>query len=101
MNTIQVRMFGSLYTYRKKRGLSASVELSLAPEGKSALQIARDLELPIDEIEAVFCNNTVYSLDHLIMPGDRIAFVPQGTPGPHRFCLGIKQAGDKLHKNNP
>jgi hypothetical protein len=88
-------MFGFLYTYRRKQGLPASVHLQLPSEGKSALKIAQELKLPIDEIEAVFCNNTIYSLDHRIMPGDRVAFVPHGTPGPHRYTLGIKQAGDK------
>jgi len=96
--TTHIRMFGFLYTYRKKQGQPASVELQLPSEGKTALAIAQELELPIDIIEAVFCNNTIYSLDHQIMPGDKVAFVPHGTPGPHRFCLGIKQAGDPKNK---
>ena len=29
--------------------------------------------------------------DAVISPGDRIALVPPGVPGPHRFCLGIYQ----------
>jgi len=91
-------MFGLLHTHRKKKGLTASVEMQLPPEGRTALEIAHELELLIDKIEAVFCNNTIYGLDHLIMPGDRVAFVPQGVPGPHRYCLGIKQAGDKQKK---
>jgi hypothetical protein len=96
----QIRMFGFLYSYRRKQGLPASFELQLPAEGKSALVIAQELELPIDKIEAVFCNSTIYSLDHRIMPGDRIAFVPHGTPGPHRYTLGIKQAGDRQKKAN-
>jgi hypothetical protein len=94
----QIRTLGILYTLRRKEGLSPSVELQLPSEGKSALAIAREMELPIDKIEAVFCNNTIYSLDHIIMPGDSIAFVPHGTPGPHRYTLGIKQAGDRQKK---
>jgi len=97
---IYIRMLGFLYTYRRKQGLPSSFELQLPAEGKSALAIAQELELPIDKIEAVFCNNTIYSLDHQIMPGDKVAFVPHGTPGPHRFCLGIKQAGDPKKKEN-
>ena len=96
--TTHIRMFGLLHTHRKKQGLSTSVKLQLPPEGRSALSIAQELELPIEKIEAVFCNNTIYSLDHQIMPGDRVAFVPVGIPGPHRYCLGIKQAGDKQKK---
>ncbi len=98
--TTHIRMFGFLYTYRRKQGLPASVELQLPSEGKTALAIAQELELPIDKIEAVFCNNTIYTLDHRIMPGDRVAFVPHGTPGPHRYCLGIKQAGDSQKRAN-
>ena len=96
--TTHIRMLGFLYTFRRKQGLSTSFELQLPSGGRSALAIANELELPIDKIEAVFCNNTIYSLDHLIMPGDRVAFVPHGTPGPHRYTLGIKQAGDKHKK---
>ena len=98
--TTHIRMFGFLLTCRRKQGLPASVELQLSSEGKTALAIAKELELPINQIEAVFCNNTIYSLDHRIMPGDRVAFLPHGTPGPHRFCLGIKQAGDKHKKEH-
>ncbi len=97
---IYIRMLGFLYTYRRKQGLPGSVELQLPSGGKSALAIAQDLELPIDKIEAVFCNNTIYSLDHRIMPGDKVAFVPHGTPGPHRYTLGIKQAGDRQKKTH-
>ncbi len=95
-----IRMFGYLYTYRKQQGLSPAIELVLPAEGKSALAIAEELELPIDKIEAVFCNNTIYPLNHTIMTGDRVAFVPHGTPGPHRYTLGIKQAGDKQKRDS-
>lgn len=90
-----IRMFGLLHTLRTRQGLPATVELDLAPEGKSAREVALELQLPLDKIEAVFCNHRTYPLDHILKPGDRVAFVPYGTPGPHRFCLGIKQAGDR------
>lgn len=90
-----IRMFGLLHTVRKKQGLPVMVEMDVRPEGKTARDIALELELPLDQIEAVFCNHLTHPLDHIIHPGDRIAFVPHGTPGPHRFCLGIKQAGDR------
>lgn len=93
-----IRMFGLLHTIRKDKGLPVTLEMTLPPEGKEAKEIARDLQLPLDKIEAVFCNHLTYPLDHVIKPGDRVAFVPHGTPGPHRYCLGIKQAGDKSKK---
>jgi len=90
-----IRMFGMLHTLRSRQGLPAVIELELGPDGRSAREIALDMGLPLDKIEAVFCNHRTYPVDHVIMPGDRVAFVPYGTPGPHRFCLGIKQAGDR------
>ncbi|MDW7773188.1 MAG: hypothetical protein SCH71_09900 [Desulfobulbaceae bacterium] len=93
--TVVIRMFGLLHTQRTRQGLPATIEMELGPEGRAAREIALDLHLPLDKIEAVFCNHRTYPLDHVIKPGDRVAFVPYGTPGPHRFCLGIKQAGDR------
>jgi hypothetical protein len=90
-----IHMFGLLHTLRTRRGQPVTVELALPPGGRAAREIAMDLDLPLDKIEAVFCNHIAYPLDHVIMPGDRVAFVPYGTPGPHRYCLGIKQAGDR------
>ena len=93
-----IRMFGLLHTVRRKQGLPATVEMVLPPGGRKAKDIAAELHLPLDKIEAVFCNHHTYPLDHLILPGDRVAFIPQGTPGPYRFFLGIKQAGEKSKK---
>ena len=92
---VTVRMFGVLHSLRRSRGLATTVELELPPEGRTAREIALDLELPLDRIEAVFCNHRTYELDHRVHPGDRVAFVPPGVPGPHRFFLGIHQAGQK------
>ncbi len=86
-------MFGSLHTLRRARGLPAAAEVVLPAEGRSAAAVAEELELPLEGIEAVFCNHRVYALDHVIRPGDVVAFVPPGTPGPHRYSLGIRGAG--------
>lgn len=93
---ITVRMFGLLHSLRRKRGLPATIEFEVPVEGTTALEIAQQLDLPPERIEAVFCNHRTYDLNHRIYPGDRIAFVPPGVPGPHRFCLGIHQAGKKF-----
>jgi hypothetical protein len=97
--SVTVRMFGSLRTLRLERGLPAVVESAVAPGGTSARDLAIDLGLPLDGIEAVFCNHTAYGLDHIIMPGDRVAFVPFGTPGPWRMLLGIREAGQDEEGN--
>lgn len=90
-----VRMFGCLHTIRKERGLESIQEIALPPEGRRAEDIALDLGLPLERIEGVFVNNLVFDLDKIVMPGDRVAFIPTGIPGPHRFMLGIHGAGRK------
>jgi len=91
--TTTVRMFGALHTIRRERGLEPTVEVSIPPGGCAACDLAQELDLPREKIEAVFVNHLAYSLDHVIQPGDRVAFVPTGIPGPHRFLLGIYGAG--------
>jgi hypothetical protein len=88
-------MFGRLHTLRVGQGLSPRAEVEVPAEGMSAGDLARVLDLPVDEVEAVICNHRVYPLDHIVLPGDRVAFLPRGTPGPYRFMLGIYAAGKK------
>jgi hypothetical protein len=94
---VTVRMFGSLHTLRTERGLPTTVTIDVPEDGIAAETLAEDLGLPLGDIEGVFCNGTVFSLDRVIVPGDRVGFVPHGTPGPHRFFLGLYDAG----KHNP
>ena len=95
-----IRMFGLLHSLMQQRGLPSVVEVDLPTEGRVAREIAAELELPVEEIEGVFCNHVVCSLDHVIRPGDRVAFVPPGTPGPHRFLLGLYRAGKEGHADS-
>jgi hypothetical protein len=90
---VVVRMFGSLHTHRTARGLDTTVTVDLPAEGMTGRALAQRLELPLDQIEGVFCNGHVHGLGHVVRPGDRVGFVPHGTPGPHRFMLGLYQAG--------
>lgn len=92
-STGTVRMFGALHTIRKGRGLPSVAEVLVPAEGRTALDIARELDLPLDKIEGVFVNAIVYAIDHRVLPGDRVAFIPTGVPGPHRFMLGVHRAG--------
>jgi hypothetical protein len=88
-----VRMFGALHTIRRERGLSPTTEVNIHPGGCAACDLARELDLPLEKIEAVFVNHIVHGLGHLIQAGDRVAFVPTGIPGPARVQLGIFGAG--------
>jgi len=49
------------------------------------------LDIPGEEVEVMFVNRKAFAADcALIHPGDRVALVPPGVPGPHRFLLGFK-----------
>ncbi|MHB1018312.1 MAG: MoaD/ThiS family protein [Coriobacteriia bacterium] len=91
--TATVRLFGALYALQKERGGDTVLEVDLPVEGVTGAELAGMLDIPLSMIEGVFCNRTVRPLGHRLMPGDRIAFVPEGTPGPHRFFLGLYAAG--------
>ena len=47
-----------------------------------------------EKIEGVFVNHVVHGIGVHVSQGDRVAFVPYGTPGPHRVLLGLHSAGD-------
>jgi hypothetical protein len=91
-----VRMFGALHTIRKERGLHPFEDMYIPPEGLTGLELANELDLPLDKIEGVFINNLARSLDETIHPGDKVAFISTGVPGPHRYSLGIHSAGKHL-----
>ena len=100
-STVTVRMFGLLHSARSAAGLPSTVDVEIPDSGSTGFELARELELDVNLIEGVFVNRTVYGLDHPVLPGDRVAFVPYGTPGPHRFCLGLYQAGRDSHTAVP
>ena len=86
---VTVRMFGCLHTYRKQQGLEPTVMVHIPSAGCTALELANQLKLPLDMVEAVFINHLVYPLSRTIYPGDRVAFIPTGVPGPYRLLIGI------------
>lgn len=55
----------------------------------TGLALSQRFEIQRDDIEVIFVNGFVQSVDYMINPGDRIAFLPPGCPGPHRFSLGF------------
>lgn len=87
-NTIEVRGFLHLNAFlRKKYGpLPLILDLSTPVTG---VELAERLNIPLDEIEVIFVNGFVQALDFTINPGDRMAFLPPGCPGPYRIALGF------------
>jgi molybdopterin converting factor small subunit len=55
----------------------------------TGLELSHLLLIERDDIEVIFVNGFVQSVDYLISPGDRIAFLPPGCPGPYRVALGF------------
>jgi hypothetical protein len=90
---VTVRIFGSLRPEREAAGLPCALDVAVPAEGVTGRELAELVELPADKVEGVFVNHTVHGLAVRIMPGDRVAFVPNDTPGPHRFFLKLYAAG--------
>lgn len=83
-----VCMFGFLYSARREQGLPTTVALEIPAEGVEARAIARQLDLPENRIDGIFFNHVPAGLSTRVHPGDRIAFVPLGTPASHPAFFG-------------
>ena len=96
--TIEIRGFLHLYKFFKEKSWPTPLIIDLE-EPTTGTKLAERLEIPLDEIEIVFVNGFAQSLDYPIQPGDRIAFVPPGCPGPYRMALGFysKNQGNKFN----
>ncbi len=91
---IEVRVFMQLKQLFDARNRPFPYYFKLA-KGCAAVELAKMLELPPDKIEAVFINGKAQPLaEGWVEPGDRVAFLPPGTPGPHRFLMGIAKLPD-------
>lgn len=87
--TVTIRIFGFLRRYLDEAGLPYVLTEEVPEEGISAFDLVKGLSIPPKEVEGVFKNGQVVNIYDLISPGDRVALLPQGTPGPYRFFLGI------------
>lgn len=90
MDCIEVRGFGDLKKLFEERNWPFPLAYDLQEE-ITARSLAAKLDIPFEKIEIVFVNGSAQGLDHPVKPGDRVAFVPPGTPGPYRVILGFVQ----------
>jgi len=88
-HSVSIRIFGFLRRYMDTQGLSYAFDKDIDPKGETAYNIAVELHIPPKEIEAVFVNGSVKNIYDYVSPGDRVAFLPYGTPGPYRVFLGM------------
>jgi molybdopterin converting factor small subunit len=85
---IEVRGFLQLDTILRRKFGAPPLFLELG-QAVSGRELAQRLDIPIDSIEVIFINGFVHALSDEIQPGDRIAFLPPGCPGPYRIALGF------------
>lgn len=88
-NPVNIGVFGPLRSYMDKQDLPFRLEIEISSSGQTGYNIATELCIPADKIEAVFRNGRVINIYDRIFPGDRVAFFPYGTPGPYRVFLGM------------
>ena len=86
--SVTVRAIAFLDTFCRENGLSSTMSVQVPADGITALDLAGSVGLPVERIEGVFHNYTSSGLDALVMPGDRVAFVPFGTPASHPAFFG-------------
>ncbi|MFX4261089.1 MoaD/ThiS family protein [Pelotomaculum propionicicum] len=96
MDTIEVRGFGDIKKLFEEREWSQPIKVELEEE-ISAADLAAKLDIPFEKIEIIFVNGKAspFGAHCLIKPGDRVAYVPPGTPGPYRVLLGFKNEDKK------
>jgi sulfur carrier protein ThiS len=90
MEKTEVRAFGKLMKIFIEKNWQWPLQVEIS-ENMTAKDLALQLDIPVDEIEAVFVNGSAQLIDCTVKSGDRIAFVPPGTPGPYRLMLGLAQ----------
>lgn len=89
--TIEVRAFNFLRKHFDQKGWPFPYYYELDTEC-SGVELAQKMDLPLEKVEAIFINGLAHSPEEgRIKPGDRVAFLPPGTPGPYRVLLGIKK----------
>lgn len=86
---IELLAFMGLRDVFRDRGWSIPhvMELPHDMPGEELLQL---LAIDRAKVESLIVNRSAISIeDAVIHPGDRVALVPPGVPGPHRLLLGI------------
>lgn len=86
--TVTVRAVAFLDAFCKEHGIPSTLSVHVPDTGISARDLAESVGLPAGRIEGVFHNFSIAGLDATVIPGDRVAFVPPGTPASHPAFFG-------------
>lgn len=95
MPTITFNAFSFLQKKLKEKQIeykNAKLEIELDATPADLIQ---QMGLEEKDVEVIFLNGKVVPFNTPIKDGDRLAFVPQGTPGPYRVFLGFKNPENK------
>ena len=99
MSIITVRFRALLFLQPKlaARGVAAGGATTELAEGSTVADLVAACGLDAGEVEAAFVNHRVVPPDTELHDGDEVVLLPPGTPGPHRYLLGIA----KLPEEHP
>jgi hypothetical protein len=90
---IEVRLFMFLAELSKERGWPCPLLLD-ADRPITGIELLGRLDVPVERVEVLLINGrAVWPTEALVSPGDRVALLPPGTPGPYRVLLGFKKMG--------
>jgi len=95
MGKMEVRAFGKLFFLFQERGWSQPLHYNMEKDSLTAGELRDRLDIPVEDVEAVFINRVIKPLSTKLQDGDRVAFVPPGVPTIHRFNLGFYTAKDQ------
>jgi len=90
MPTITFNAFSFLQKKLQQNNLPCTNVSLFISEGTTADMLVQQMQLTREEVEVVFVNGRVQPFSTVLQDQDRVAFVPQGTPGPYRVLLGFK-----------
>ena len=90
MPSITFNAFSFLQKKMKEKQLEYKNATLNIPLDSTPGDLMKQMELAKTDVEAVFVNGKVAPFDTILKDGDRVAFVPHGTPGPYRVFLGFK-----------
>jgi len=91
MIKITFNAFSFLRENLKKQNIPFVNYIMELPENYTPNLLIDELGYKKDEVEFVFINHKVLPKDTILKDGDRVAFVPPGTPGSYRLILGAKK----------
>lgn len=90
MPVITFNAFSFLQKKLNEKQIEYSNATMTLKQGTRAKDLIRQVQLMPEDVEVVFINGKVAPFDTIIKDNDRVALVPQGTPGPYRVLLGFK-----------